>query len=70
MNKLKEKPKKIKWTHAIDQLKDQGFTTEATYFGLGKLLDGELELEQIDNEERVISPAELSQAKEWAEEYV
>lgn len=56
------------WTDAYKQLRNDGYTITEARIALGKLLDGELELEQVDGQERIITQAELEQAKKWAEE--
>lgn len=53
----------IEWTEAIDMLKAEGHGDEL-YHALGSLLDGELELEQEDDRERVISEAELDRVRD------
>lgn len=54
----------IKWTDAYRTLRNEGATIVQARFALGTLLDGELELEQQDDTERVITAAELQRARQ------
>lgn len=62
-------PAEIKWTDAYKAIRNDGYTIVEARFGLGSLLDGELELPQADNAERVITEAELDRAREAARLY-
>ena len=56
----------ILWTDAIESLLAEGFNRNKVYKALGDLLDGELDLPQVDDTERVISQAEFERARENA----
>lgn len=53
----------ILWTDALAELEAEGIPENQARLGLGTLLEGELELPQVDDQERVISRAELDRVK-------
>lgn len=54
---------KILWTDALEELEAEGIPESQARVALGTLLDGELELPQEDDQERVITRAELDRVR-------